>query len=166
MTWHRLPTRTARRNGYKQTVVPVIAGISSGILHDEGHTHAGWDSDGQREAVKFLRTPCSLQRVKEKKKESNHAYMQRMCGLYLKNSYGANKREMWYSRVKRRCIFEELLPLALGRGFKDFKIHMYHNRPMFIQIKSTRIGLIRLHGIHSLRTGRNSHGKLTSKEPM
>jgi hypothetical protein len=86
--------------------------------------------------VKCLRTPCSLQRVKEN--ESNLAYMQRMCGLFLKNSYGEQKREMWYSRVERRCIFEELLPLALGRGFQDFKIHMYHNRPMFIQINTDR----------------------------
>jgi hypothetical protein len=86
--------------------------------------------------VTCLRTPCRKQLVQEN--ESNLAYMQRMCGLFLKNGYGERKREMWYSQIKRRCIFEEMLPLALGQGFQDFKIHMYHNRPMFIQINSDR----------------------------
>ena len=36
-------------------------------------------------------------------------HLQPMCRYFLNHRYGANKGELWYSKIKPRCIFEEFM---------------------------------------------------------
>ena len=84
--------------------------------------------------VKCLRGPCLQQR----RLESNLSYLKRLCKSFLDIVYGTTKGELWYSKIKRRCIFEESFPEASGVHFKDYKVWMINGRVAFVGIDHNR----------------------------
>lgn len=71
--------------------------------------------------------------------ESHHEYIQRICRVYLETKGGGDKPTV-FDKVKPRCIFEEMLPLAGSQGFRDFKVHVFHGKPMFVYVSSDKYG--------------------------
>lgn len=76
---------------------------------------------------------CTLQN----EGESTVEYLRRMCGLFLSKNNNQTRTfgKSAYARVTPRCMFEEQLPLYAS-DFYDYKINMYHGKPMFIDVSS------------------------------
>mmetsp|Transcript_17895 Transcript_17895/g.29616 ORF Transcript_17895/g.29616 Transcript_17895/m.29616 type:complete len:549 (-) Transcript_17895:903-2549(-) len=69
----------------------------------------------------------------KQKGETKGEFIKRMCDTFLSIPPGGSSPTA-FSLVKPRCIFEEQLPFAGKQGLRDFKVHVYHQKPMFVYI--------------------------------
>ena len=84
--------------------------------------------------ARCLRSPCS----KQLNTETLMLYLRRMCNIFLTTQYGADKGELWYTKITPRCIFEELFPEAMSKEFADYKVWTIHGNPIFVEVDQNR----------------------------
>merc|ERR1719291_634528 len=70
--------------------------------------------------------------------EKTLTYLRRICSMFLVSTYGAEKGELWYKNIRKRCVFEELFPIDSKAAFRDYKVFIINDEPVFVQIDKDR----------------------------
>ena len=67
------------------------------------------------------------------------AEVSKQSARWLQKNYGHRSGEWWYTHIERKLLIEEWVDSSEpGETPLDYKFHMIHNRPVLIQVDSTR----------------------------
>ena len=84
-----------------------------------------------RNHTRCLKRPCSEQQPGQNTAD----YLAQMCQKFLNFNYGKRSGEIAYLYIPRKCIFEQVLDFD---AVQDYKIFMFHGRPMIVGIYKDR----------------------------
>lgn len=73
-----------------------------------------------------------------KEGETTAHFLRRACKTFLRAQYGADKGELWYLKLKPRCMFEEVLNIKPTSNLRDFKFHFMNGEPVLVQVDATK----------------------------
>ena len=77
-------------------------------------------------------------------------FLQTNCRSWLANDFGVETNESSYLKIKRKCIFETILPLGVGGIIPHVSVFFLHGKPMMLSIQQN---LITRYGGTEARTG-------------
>ena len=84
-----------------------------------------------RYRTKCLKSPCT----KRHPTENTADYLAKMCQQFLNINYARRTGEIAYQHIPKKCIFEQVLDFE---AVQDYKVFMFHGRPMFVGIYKDR----------------------------
>ena len=64
------------------------------------------------------------------RKEPLWRHLQRRCAIFLKTDYGRDKKELFYTNIPRKCLFEENVPTE---SLQDYQLFVFHGPVIFLQ---------------------------------